>query len=82
LTGAQIAARLPTPGIGHALAQLRAAALITATRTGRTYTYKPTLSRDGYLAGLVAAALDQAADPAAVLRTALHTAPGVARHLR
>jgi predicted transcriptional regulator len=76
LTAAQISTRLPTPGIGHALAQLRAAGLITATRTGRTRTYQPALSRDGYLAGLVAAALDQAADPAAVLRTALHTPPG------
>jgi hypothetical protein len=36
-TAAQIAARLPTPGIGHALGQLRAAGLITITRTGRSH---------------------------------------------
>jgi predicted transcriptional regulator len=71
LTAAQISIHLPTPGIGHALSQLRAAGLITATRTGHTHRYQPALGRDDYLAGLVAAALDQAGDPAAVLRTAL-----------
>ncbi len=76
LTAAQISTRLPTPGISHALAELRAAGLVTAPRTGRTHTYQPALARDDYLAGLVAAALDQAADPAAVLRTALHTPTG------
>jgi predicted transcriptional regulator len=76
LTAAEISARLPTPGIGHALGELRTAGLITATRTGRTHTYQPALGRDAYLAGLVAAALDQAADPAAMLSAALHTPPG------
>lgn len=76
LTAAQIGTRLPTPGIGHALSQLRAAGLVTATRTGHTHRYQAVLGRDDYLAGLVAAALDQAGDPAAVLRTALSTPPG------
>jgi predicted transcriptional regulator len=70
LTAAQITTHLPTPGISHALRQLRAGGLITTTRTGRTHAYRPTMSRDDYLAGLVTAALDQAGDPAAVLRTA------------
>jgi predicted transcriptional regulator len=77
LTAAQISTRLPTPGIGHALGQLRAAGLITTTRTGHTHRYQATVSRDDYLAALVTAALDQAADPAAVLRTALHAAPAL-----
>jgi predicted transcriptional regulator len=77
LSAAQISARLTQStgagtGIYHALHQLRTSGLITA---GRAHNYQPTLSRDDYLAGLVAAILDQAADPAAVLRTALHT-PG------
>jgi predicted transcriptional regulator len=76
LTAAQISTCLPTPGIGHALAQLRTAGLITATRAGHTHRYQAVLGRDDYLAALVAAALDQAADQAAVLRTALHTSPG------
>lgn len=75
LTAAQISTHLPTTGISHALSQLRAAGLVTATRKGHTYRYQAVLGRDDYLAGLVAAALDQAGDPAAVLRTALHT-PG------
>ena len=73
LTAAQISARLPTPGISHALGQLRAAGLITATQSGRLCRYQPALPRDAYLAALVTAALDQAADSAAVLRAALHT---------
>jgi predicted transcriptional regulator len=78
LTAAQISARLPTPGTGHAVRQLHAAGLITATRTrDRARRYQPVLSRDDYLAGLVAAVLDQASDPAAVLRTALHTPPAL-----
>jgi predicted transcriptional regulator len=75
LTAAQISTRLPTPGTGHALGQLRAAGLIATVQHGRTHTYRPALGRDDYLAGLVAAALDQAADPAAVLRAALQTPP-------
>jgi predicted transcriptional regulator len=75
LTAAQISTHLPTPGIGHALRQLRAAGLVTATRKGHTHRYQAVLGRDDYLAGLVAAALDQAGDPAAVLRTALNTPP-------
>jgi predicted transcriptional regulator len=75
LTAAQISTRLPTPGIGHALAQLRATGVITTAQHGRTHTHRPALGRDDYLAGLVAAALDQAGDPAAVLRAALHTPP-------
>lgn len=75
LTAAQISTGLPTPGISQALAQLRTAGLITATRTGHTHRYQAVLGRDDYLAGLVAAALDQAGDAAAVLRTALHTPP-------
>jgi predicted transcriptional regulator len=75
LTATQISSRLPTPGISHALAQLRAAGLITTTRHGRTCAYQPTLGRDDYLAALVAAALDQAGDPAGVLRAALHATP-------
>ena len=72
-------ARLPPGGgIGHALRQLHAAGLITATRTrDRARRYHPALSRDDYLAGLVAAVLDQAGDPAAVLRAALHTPPAL-----
>jgi predicted transcriptional regulator len=81
LTAAQISARLAEgsstgTSIYHALHQLRAAGLITATWAGRAHHYQPTLGRDAYLAALIAAALDQAADPAAVLRTALHTPPG------
>ena len=80
LSAAQISARLTEsagtgPGIYHALHQLRAAGLITATWACCAKHYQPTLPRDDYLAGLVAAVLDQAADPAAVLRTALHTPP-------
>jgi predicted transcriptional regulator len=75
LTAAQIATRLPTPGISYALAQLRAAGLITATQSGRARRYQPALPRDAYLAALVTAALDQAGDPAAVLRVALYTRP-------
>ena len=41
LTAAQISTRLPTPGIGHALSELRTAGLITATRTGHTRRYQP-----------------------------------------
>jgi len=81
LSAAQISARLTDStgartGIYHALHQLRTAGLITATWAGRANHYQATLSRDDYLAALVAAILDQAADPAAVLRTALHTRPG------
>jgi predicted transcriptional regulator len=75
LTAAQIANRLPTPGIGHALGQLRAAGLITATRAGNTHHYQATLDRDDYLAALITAALDQAADSVAVLRAVLRTTP-------
>lgn len=77
LTAAQITTRLPPgTGIHHALRQLHAAGLITATRTGnRARRYHPALGRDDYLAALVAAVLDQASDPAAILRTALHTPP-------
>jgi predicted transcriptional regulator len=80
LTAAQISGRLAEgtgagAGIYHALHQLRAAGLITATWAGRAHRYQPALSRDDYLAALVAAALDQASDPATVLRTALHTPP-------
>jgi len=75
LTAAQISTHLPTAGISHALSQLRAAGLITVTRKGHTHRYQAVLGRDDYLAGLVAAALDQAGDPAAVLRTALNTTP-------
>jgi len=81
LSAAQISARLtdPTgagPGIYHALHQLRTAGLITATgEAGSTHHYQATVSRDDYLAALIAAVLDQAADPAAVLRTALHPPP-------
>ena len=63
---AQISARLPgagSGGIGHALGQLRAAGLITTTRTGRTHRCQAVLGRDAYLATLVTAALDQAAGP-------------------
>jgi predicted transcriptional regulator len=72
-TAAQITARLPPGGgIHNALRQLHAAGLITATRTGdRARHYQPVMGRDDYLAALIAAALDQAADPAGVLRTAL-----------
>jgi excisionase family DNA binding protein len=45
------------------LHQLRAAGLITATWAGRAHHYQAALPRDAYLAGLVAAILDQAADP-------------------
>jgi predicted transcriptional regulator len=75
LTAAQIATRLPTSGISHALGQLRAAGLITTARHGRAHTYLAALGRDAYLTALVAAALDQAGDSAAVLRTALHAPP-------
>jgi hypothetical protein len=77
LTAAQITARLPPGGgVQHAPGQLRAAGLITATRTGdRARRYQPALGRDDYLAALIAAILDQAGDPAAVLRIALHTPP-------
>ena len=79
LSTAQISIRLAEgssgTGIGHALHQLRAARLITATWAGRAHRYAPALDRDAYLAALVAAALDQAADPAAVLRTALPGSP-------
>jgi predicted transcriptional regulator len=75
LSAAQISTRLPTPGVGHALGQLRAAGLIATTRTGRAYCYQPALGRDAYLAALITAALDQAGDSAAVLRAALHTPP-------
>jgi predicted transcriptional regulator len=76
LTAAQVTARLPgqDAGISSALRQLHAAGLITATRIGdRARQYQSALSRDDYLAALVAAVLDQASDPAAVLRTALRT---------
>jgi predicted transcriptional regulator len=77
LTAAQITTRLPPgSGIHHALRQLHTAGLITATRTGdRARRYQPVLGRDDYLAAMIAAILDQATDPAAVLRTALHTPP-------
>jgi predicted transcriptional regulator len=80
LSAAQISARLTDStgagtGIYHALHQLRAAGLITAAWAGRAHRYQPTLPRDDYLAGLVAAILDQAADPAAVLRTVLTGTP-------
>ena len=75
LTAAQISTRLPTPGVGHALSELRTAGLITVTRAGHTQRYQAALSRDDYLAGLVAAALDRAGDPAAVVRAALRTLP-------
>jgi predicted transcriptional regulator len=77
LTAAQITTRLTgsgtSTGIYHALNQLRTAGLITATWAGHAHRYQAALRRDDYLAGLIAAALDQAGDPAAVLRTALHT---------
>ena len=63
LTAAQISNCLPTPGIGHAVRELRAAGLVTATRIGHTHRYQAVLGRDDYLAG-------------AVLRTALNTLPG------
>jgi predicted transcriptional regulator len=76
LTAAQITTRLPAgTGIGHALGQLRTTGLITATWAGRSRRYQAALGRDDYLAALVAAALDQASDPAAVLRTALMGTP-------
>jgi predicted transcriptional regulator len=77
LSAAQISARLTDAGTGiyYALHQLRTAGLITTTWAGRAHRYHATLGRDDYLAGMVAAILDQAADPAAVLRTALHTPP-------
>jgi predicted transcriptional regulator len=76
LSAGQISARLTDAGTGiyHALHQLRATGLITTTgEAGRAHHYQATIGRDDYLAALVAAVLDQAADPAAVLRTALHT---------
>jgi DNA-binding transcriptional ArsR family regulator len=76
LTAAQIADRLPTPGISHALGQLRDAGLITPVQVGRVRRYQTVLARDDYLAALITAALDQAKDPAAVLRVALHTPSG------
>jgi hypothetical protein len=78
VTAAQIAARLGWHGpasTGHALGRLRAAGLAAIDATGRTAQWQATLSRDEYLAALVAAALDQASDPAAVLRAALGTPP-------
>jgi predicted transcriptional regulator len=76
LSAAEISDRLTQgTGIYHALHQLRTAGLITATWAGRAYRYQAALSRDAYLAALVAAALDQAGDPAAVLRTALRGTP-------
>jgi predicted transcriptional regulator len=77
LTAAQISACLPTPGVSHALSELRVAGLITTSRAGHTHRHQAVLNRDGYLAGLVAAALDHAGDPAAVLRSALHTTGSV-----
>ena len=59
-----------------AVTQLRAAGLITAARACRTRRYQAGPGRDGYLAGLAAAARGQAGDPAAVLRTALNSPPG------
>jgi predicted transcriptional regulator len=77
LTAAQITTRLPVTGTGiyYALHQLRTTGLITASWVGRTHRYQATMSRDAYLAALITAALDQASDLAAVLRTALHTPP-------
>jgi hypothetical protein len=78
VTAAQITARLGWHGpasTGHALGRLRAAGLATIDVTGRCGRWQATLSRDEYLAALVAAALDQASDPAAVLRAALGTPP-------
>jgi predicted transcriptional regulator len=79
LTAAQIATRLGWHGpasTGHALGRLRAAGLATTTGHGHTYLWRPTLRRDDYLAALIAAALDQAADPTAVFRAVLGIPPG------
>jgi predicted transcriptional regulator len=79
LTAAQIAARLgghSAAGTGYALGRLRAAGLAAATRDGHACRWQAVVGRDGYLAALVAAALDQAGDSAAVLRAALRTPPG------
>lgn len=74
LTAAQITARLGggSPArTGHALSQLHAAGLAVPARDRRACRWRPVLGRDDYLAALVAAALDQAADPTAVLRAVL-----------
>jgi hypothetical protein len=79
LTAAQIAARLGwhgPAGTGHPLGRLRALGLATAARHAGTCRWQAAQGRDDYLAALVAAALDQAADPPAVLRAALRTPPG------
>jgi predicted transcriptional regulator len=79
LTAAQIAARLGwhgPAGTGHLLGRLRALGLATTTRHAGTCHWQATQARDDYLAALIAAALDQAADPPAVLRAALRTPPG------
>jgi hypothetical protein len=55
LTAAQISARLPTPGIDHALGQLRDAGLITPVQVGRVRRYRAVLGRDDYLAALITA---------------------------
>ncbi len=73
LTAAQISAYLPTPGISHALSELRSAGLVSTSRVGHTQRYQAALNRDDYLAGLIAAALEHASDPTSVLCTALHT---------
>jgi predicted transcriptional regulator len=82
LSAAQISARLASgagagagTGIYHALHQLRAAGLITTTCAGRPHRYQAAVGRDSYLADLVATALDQADNPAGVLRAALFTPP-------
>ncbi len=74
LTAAQISARLGggSPArTGHALSQLHAAGLAAPARDRRTRRWQAALGRDDYLAALVAAALDQAGDPTAVLRAVL-----------
>jgi predicted transcriptional regulator len=80
LSAAQISARLAqgtgaATGIYHALHQLRAAGLITATWAGRAHSYEAAVGRDSYLADLVATALDQADNSVGVLRAALFTPP-------
>jgi predicted transcriptional regulator len=74
LNAAQVSARLPPGrGIQRALRQLLEAGLIEATRSGdRAKRYQPTIDRDDYLAGQIAAILDLACDQAAVLRAALY----------
>ncbi|HET7016109.1 MAG TPA: hypothetical protein VFI65_19465 [Streptosporangiaceae bacterium] len=69
------------PGVSQALSQLRTAGLITTARAGHTHRYQAALNRDDYLTSLIAAALDHADDPAAMLRAALHTAPAMTNHL-